>query len=680
MGPAADSVTHPVAETVTEYAKYSDVDTVDVVIHRTTSPVADGASGPGAHLHRSEFMSAVHRGLVSGLFACSAALIALMPASALARPSIAQYDQPRYPDNFQHFAYADPNAPDSGDMTFGNYDQNQNYDSLNPFLLRGAPAPDIQHLMFDTLMQRSWDELASEYALIADDVRVAPDGMSATFHINPAARFSNGDPITAGDVKYSLDTLKSPQVSPLFNSEFMVIRGATVIDKQTLRFDFTRAERDAPLIAGDIPVFSPKWGMGSDGKRPSFDQISNVAPIASGPYVIESRSGNAQIVYRRNPHYWAADLPSRRGMYRFTRITFKLYADLFTSLEAFKAGETDLRVEYSSSSWARNYFGKNFRNGLLYQGAYPDSPAQMQGMIMNTRRPQFQDRRVREALTYCFDYDWLNRLYFFGQYRRTESYFQDSPFEATGMPSDKELALLTPFKSTLPPGVFGPMLKQPSTLPPSSLRANLRRAQALLNEAGWHYKDGALRDANGTPMRIEIIDDEPGFDRIILPFINAMQTLGIQAHMREIDSAVFQKRMNNFDFDMTTYVYNPVTIPGSEMENDFGSAAAGQPGSINYMGARSKAIDALIHAALQANTLDDLQSAVRALDRVLMNEYYQVPEYHSPMSRIGYKSRMGHPAVTPTTYQAEDWLISYWYVKGNGAPADDKSTTATPAH
>lgn len=629
-------------------------------------------------------MSAVHRGLVSGLLACSAALIALMPMSALARPSIAQYDQPKYPDNFTHFAYADPNAPDNGDMTFQNYDQNQNFDSLNPFLLRGAPAPDIQHLMFDTLMQRSWDELASEYALIADDVQVATDGKSATFHINPAARFSNGDPITASDVKYSLDTLKSPQVSPLFNSEFMVIRDATVIDKQTVRFDFTRSERDAPLIAGDIPVFSPKWGMGPDGKRPSFDQISNTAPIASGPYLIESRNGNAQIVYRRNPQYWAANLPSRRGMYRFARITFKLYADLYTSLEAFKAGEADMHVEYSSSTWARRYFGKNFRNGMLHQGNFPDSPAQMQGMIMNTRRSQFQDPRVREALTYCFDYDWLNRLYFFNQYRRTESYFQDSPFAATGLPSAKELALLTPFKASLPSAVFGPMLKQPSTLPPSSLRANLRHAQALLNEAGWHYKDGALRDAHGTPMTIEIIDDEPGFDGIILPFINAMQTLGIQAHMREIDSAVFQKRMNNFDFDMMTYIYNPVTIPGSEMENDFGSAAADKPGSLNYMGAHSKAVDALIHAALQANTLDDLEAAVRALDRVLMSEYYLVPEYHSPMSRVGYKSRMGFPAITPTTYQAEDWLISYWYVKANTtsaspAAAASKSASSTPA-
>lgn len=605
----------------------------------------------------------MRRRFVSCCLAGATALCLFGPSIGLARPSIAQYDQPRYPDNFTHFAYADPSAPDSGDMTFQNYDQNQTYDSLNPFLLRGAPAPDIQNLMFDTLMQRSWDELASEYALIADDVKIAPDGMSASFHINPKARFSNGDPITASDVKYSFDTLKSPQVSPTFNSQFAIIRSASVVDKLTVRFDFVHAERDAALIAGDIPVFSPKWGRGADGKRPSFDQIANDAPIASGAYLIERRSGNTQIVYRRNPQYWAADLPSRRGMFRFARITFKLYGDLFTSLEAFKAGESDLRVEYSSSTWARRYVGKNFQNGLLHQAEFPDSPAQMQGTIMNTRRPQFKDRRVREALNYCFDYDWLNRMYFYGQYRRTESYFQDSPFAAIGSPSKSELALLEPFRADLPAGVFGPMLTQPSTLPPGSLRDNLRHAQALLNEAGWHYKDGALRDAHGTPMRIEIIDDQPGFDRVLLPMVNAMQTLGIQAHMREIDSAVFQKRVNNFDFDMMSYVYRPVTIPGAEMQNEFSSAAGMQPGSLNYMGAHSKAVDALMQAALQANTLNDLESAVRALDRVLINEYYLVSQYHSPMTRIGYQSRMGHPAATPTTYQAEDWLIDYWYVK-----------------
>jgi microcin C transport system substrate-binding protein len=598
--------------------------------------------------------------------ALAAALLGAMSLAftpAHAASAIAQYDQPKYPANFTHFDYADPDAPNTGDLNFENYSELQSYDSLNPFLVRGAPAPDIQNLMFDTLMQRSWDELASEYALIADDVEVAPDLTSATFHINPAARFSNGDPITAADVKYSLETLKSPQASPLFNAQFSVIKTATVIDKQTIRFDFIRPERDAPLIAGDIPVFSPKWGMTPDGKRPSFDQIANVPPIASGPYLIEERKNDKQISYVRNPNYWAANLPSRRGMFRFARITFRLYLDQYTALEAFKAGNVDARMEYSSSQWARKYIGKNFDNGLLKKGEFPDGPAQMQGMIINMRKPMFRDVRVRHALSLAFDYDWMNRMMFYGQYRRTNSFFDASPFAATGMPSQKELALLEPFRSSLPPEVFGPMVRQPTTIPPNSLRGNLRIARDLLAQAGWHYRDGALRDPNGNPMTIEIIDDQPGMDRLLLPYMQALGMLGIQAHMREIDSALYQKQLDNFEYDMTTYIYNPVTIPGAELERRFGSAAASEIGSENYTGLKSKAVDALVHAALSANTLDDLETATRALDRVLISTYLLVPEYYLPNARIGYKVTLGFPKVVPTTYQYEDWIIDYWYKK-----------------
>ena len=591
--------------------------------------------------------------------------LAVTPAHAAS--AIAQYDQPKYPANFTHFDYADPDAPNAGTLSFENYNELQSYDSLNPFLVRGAPAPDIQNLMFDTLMQRSWDELASEYALIADNVDVAPDLTSATFHINPAARFSNGDPITAADVKYSFDTLTSPQASPLFNAQFSIIKRATVIDKMTIRFDFKRAERDAPLIVGDLPVFSPKWGMTADGKRPPFDQIATTPPIASGPYLITQRKNDKDIEYVRNPNYWAANLPTRRGMFRFDRIRFKLYLDQYTMLEAFKAGDADVRVEYSATQWARKYVGKNFKSGLLKQVDVPDGPAQMQGFLINLRRPMFKDARVRHALALAFDYDWMNRMMFYGQYTRLNSYFDASPFGATGMPSQKELALLEPFRADLPPEVFGPAVKQANTLAPNSLRSNLVEARDLLAQAGWHYRDGALRDANGNPMTIEVMDDEPGMDRLILPYMQALSTLGIQAHMREIDSALYQKRLDNFEYDMTTFIYPPVTIPGAELERRFGSEAATQVGSENYPGIQSKAVDALVHAALAANNLDDLEAATRALDRVLINEYYLVPQYYNANSRIGYKTTLAYPKIVPVTYQAEDWIIDYWYKKPQAA-------------
>ncbi|NTX44485.1 ABC transporter substrate-binding protein [Burkholderia cepacia] len=584
-------------------------------------------------------------------------------ASAVAAPAIAQFGAPKYPAGFTHFAYADPDAPDDGTLAFQNYNEAQSYDSLNPFLVRGSPAPDIKNLMFDTLMQRSWDELASEYALIADDVQVAPDGLSATFHIDPAARFSNGDPITADDVKYSFDTLSGPQASPLFNAQFSVIRRAVVVDGHTVRFEFKHAERDAALIAGDLPVFSPKWGMRADGTRPPFDQIATMPPIASGPYLIEQRKNDKQIVYVRNPRYWAANLPSRRGMYRFARVSFKLYLDQYTMLEAFKAGDIDARMEYSATQWARRYVGRNFRNGMLKQGEFPDGPAQMQGFLINLRKPQFADVRVRHALTLAFDYDWMNRMMFYGQYRRTDSFWAASPFGAKGMPSERELALLAPYRAELPAEVFGPMIRPPSTLPPGSLRANLKQARDLLAQAGWHFRDGALRDANGTPMTIEIIDDQPGMDRLILPYIQALGTLGIRASLHELDSALYQRRLDNFQYDMTTFIYSPVTIPGAELARRFGSAAASQVGSENYPGVKSKAVDALIRAALAADTIDDLETATHALDRVLINLYILVPHYYLPNARIAYKASYGHPAIVPDSYQYEDWIISYWYRK-----------------
>ncbi|CAM2142872.1 microcin C transport system substrate-binding protein [Pararobbsia alpina] len=598
--------------------------------------------------------------LLAGLVAATAGLTAL---PSFAKSAIAQYGEPKYPANFTHFDYANPDAPRDGVLNFQNYDESQSYDSLNPFLVRGQPAPDIKNLMFDTLMQRSWDEQASEYALIADDVQVAPDYSSATFHINPAARFNNGDPITANDVKYSYDVMASNKVSPLLNAQFAVIARCVVLDASTVRFDFKHAERDAPLIAGDLPVFSPKWGMRADGTHPDFDTIATAAPIASGPYLIDQRKNDHTISYKRNPDYWAKDLPSRKGSFNFERVTFKLYLDHYTQLESFKSGDTDVQVEYSSTQWARKYVGKNFKSGLLKQGTFPNHSAQMQGFIYNMRKPMFSDIRVRQALVYAFDYEWMNRMMFYGQYRRVQSYFQDSPFQATGLPSEKELALLEPYRSQLPKAVFGPAMVQPRTDGDHSLRDNLKLARDLLSQAGWTYRDGALRDANGNPMTIEILDDQPGMDRVIMPFIRNLETLGISANLREVDSALYQKRIDNFQFDMTTYIYPISLIPGIELRHRFSSAAASEVGSENYPGVRSKVVDALVEKVLTADSVDDLQAATRALDRVLLNNYYLIPQYYLPNSRIAYKTTIGYPAVVPRTYQYEDWVLDYWFQK-----------------
>lgn len=612
---------------------------------------------------------------VAGAFLMVLGCVAGHPVHAA--PAIAQYGDLKYPTGFTHFDYANPDAPRDGELIFANYNQSTSFDSLNPFALRGTAAPGDQPtllLMFDTLMQRSWDELASSYPLIADNVEVAPDKLSATFHINPAARFSNGDPITAKDVKYSYDTLSSNLTSPIISSAFVIIKSATVIDRLTVRFDFVTPDSSAPLIVGDLPIFSPKWGVLPSGKRVPFDQIAMEPVIGSGPYVVDHINGNHEITYRRLPNYWAKDLPSRRGMFNFDRITFKLYLDLYTRLEAFKAGNFDVNVEYSSSTWARKYIGKNFDNGKLRKEAFPvHALVQMQGMIFNTRRPKFQDIRVRKALSMAFDYDWMNREMFYGQYERTRSYFEDSPFAATGMPSDAELKLLEPLRKNLPASVFGPMVDLASTNPPNSLRDNLKEARDLLAQAGWHYKDGALRNDKGEPFTIDIIDDEPGFDRIYSVFTRNLALLGIDAHMREIDAALFLKRTNDFDFDMQTVQYAPASIPGQEMERRFSSSTANEPGSENYVGAHSPAIDALIKAMLAAKTEDELLTTTHALDRALMHNWYVIPEYHQDAWRIGYNSSVAHPPVIPLSYQAEDWVISYWWDKTHRAaqPAAD---------
>jgi len=645
--------------------------------NKQTTPVAKRPMGGASGWRKRNWAGVV------AAFSMVLGLGCLAGGSAHAASAIAQFGEPKYPPNFTHFDYADPTAPRDGEMVFGNYNQATTFDSLNPFILRGSSAPGDYEpflMMFDTLMQRSWDELASEYPLIADDVEVAPDKMSATFHINPAARFSNGDPITAADVKYSYDTLSSKRASPSTSNQFVIIKRATVVDRLTVRFDFTTPDSSAPLTAGDLPIFSPKWGMLPDGKRVPFDQMSMEPVIGSGPYVIDYIKGNQEISYRRLPNYWAKDLPSRRGMYNFERVTYKLYLDLYTQLEAFKAGNIDAHVEYSSGAWARKYIGKNFDNGKLQRKEFPlHALAQMQGLVFNTRRPKFQDVRVRKALAVAFDFDWMNRQLFHHDYARTGSYFEESSFKATGMPSEAELKLLEPWRKELPASVFGPMVELPTTIAPHSLRDNLKEARDLLAQAGWHYSDGALRNAKGEPFTIDIIDGEPGMEPIYGVFMRNLAFLGIDAHMREIDAALFLKRQNNFDYDMITYIYDPVRIPGQEMERRFSSASATQNGSENFPGAHSPAIDALIRALLESKTEDELLTSTHALDRALMHSWYEIPEYHQVGWRIGYGAGIGFPDVVPQNYQAEDWILSYWWDKNHRAARDTAASQGAAA-
>ncbi|CAH2906712.1 MAG: ABC transporter, substrate-binding protein (cluster 5, nickel/peptides/opines) [uncultured Paraburkholderia sp.] len=603
--------------------------------------------------------------------ACVALLCAALAAAGLfaapqvhAAYAIAQYGEPKYPADFKHFDYVNPDAPKGGTLVLANPSRLTSFDKFNPFTLRGNTAPGVD-LLFESLTTGSSDEVASAYGLLADDIRIAPDDLSTTFHINPHARFSNGDPVTAEDVKYSLDTLKSPQAAPQFMSIFGQISRAVVVDTHTVRFEFQQRNRELPLLAGGMPVFSHKWGMKPDGSHIPFDQLAFEKPIGSGPYLIERYDNGRTITYRRNPDYWGAALPVRVGMYNFERIVYKLYSDSVVRLEAFKAGEYDALVEYVARNWVRRDVGKKFDSGELIKKVFPQhNGTGMQGFMLNTRRPLFQDVRVRKALDLALDFQWLNRQLFFNQYTRIDSFFANTDLQAKGLPSPGELALLEPWRAKLDPAVFGPPPKQPDTDPPGSLRANLLQARALLQEAGWRYRDGALRNAKGEPFEFEILDDSGSaaqMEPIVATFIRNLQKLGIKATFRVADFAVYQKRLDAFDFDTTTIRMPDVQVPGSEQIERFGSKAADTSGSDNVIGLKSQAVDSILRALVQAQTREQLLDATHALDRVLMHGYYVVPHWYSATHRVAFKRGLAWPSKLPLYYGAEGWITSTWW-------------------
>lgn len=600
-------------------------------------------------------------------------LVALSPV-AHAKYAIAQYGEPKYPPNFTHFDYVNPDAPRGGTLTLANPDRRTSFDKFNPFTLRGTAAPGIGSLMFESLAVGDGDEASTVYGLIADDIDVAPDGMSVTFHINPAARFSNGDAITAADVKYSFDTLMSPQAAPGFKVMFADVAGATVVDPMRVRFDFRRKSPDLPLLVSGVPVFSPKWVRGADGRAKPFDSLTFETPIGSGPYLIESYDGGRRITYRRNPHYWGDKLPVRRGTYNFERIVYKLYADDIVRLEAFKAGEFDATVEYRARSWVRSYVGKKFKDGELVKREFPHhNAAGMQGFIPNLRRPIFQDVRVRHALDLALDFQWLNRQLFYNQYTRIDSYFANSELAAKGMPSPGELTLLEPLRKQLDPAVFGPMVIQPTTTPPATLRDNLRQARELLSQAGWNYKDGALRNAKGEPFVFEFLDDGGSMSPVASAYARNLAKLGITMNARVTDFALYQKRIDAFDFDMISLRYPDSQSPGTELVDRFGSKSADIEGSDNAMGLKSPAVDALVANLVRARTREEVLDGAHALDRVMMHGYYAVPHWLSATHRMAYRSTLRYPATLPLYYTAEGWLVSTWW---DGKPATPSAAAA----
>ncbi|AWK87873.1 extracellular solute-binding protein [Azospirillum thermophilum] len=573
---------------------------------------------------------------------------------------IAMHGDLRYPPGFSHLGYVDPAAPKGGTLRQA---VTGSFDTLNPHGARGVPAYGLGYV-FETLLTRAWDEPFSLYGLLAERLEVAPDRSAVTFHLNPAARWHDGSPVTVADVLFSLD-IQRRDGTPNRRLFYAKVAEATAPDPRTVRFVFSPGpdgaiDREMPLLMGLMPIHSKVWWSNALAEGKAFDKTILEPPPGSGPYRVKSIDPGRRITYERVADYWGRDLPTRRGLFNFDLLDFVYYRDDSVALEAFKAGEGDVRRETDPAKWAAGYDGPALRQGRILREEIPHRrPEFARGLIFNTRRPLFQDRRVREALGFATDFEWIGRTLFHGALVRTASYYPNSELAATGVPEGEELRVLEPFRDRLPPELFS----RPFTLPrsdgsgPSGSRGNLREALRLLGEAGWRIRDGRLTDEAGTPFAFEILLGDPSDERVALEFARSLERLGIAARVRSVDSAQFQARLESYDFDMTLRWWVSSLSPGNEQLYYYGSAAAGQPGSRNLAGIRDPVVDALAASIAEARTRPELVARVRALDRVLLWGHYMVPLFHSPVDRLAHWSRLKRPETTPL-YGA---MIESWW-------------------
>lgn len=577
-------------------------------------------------------------------------------AKVAALPAMGMGYEPKYPADFSHFDYVNPGARKGGELVLSGLGT---FDSLNPFLLKGISADGLGILVFESLLEKSLDEPFSEYGLLADDFVLAEDGLSVVFHINPRARFSNGKPVKADDVKFSFDTLMSKAAHPQFRIYYDDIDSAVVLDDLTVRFNFKRKNRELHMIIGEISIFSREW-LGDGG----FEKTDDTPPISSGPYIIDSYERGKYIRYKRNPDYWGADLPVRKGTYNFDRVTYKYYKDSTIALEAFKAGEFDFFFENYSKRWARSHTGPKYESGEIQKTELAHSNnAGMQGFVFNIRREKFKDVRVRRALALAYDFSWANKHLFYNQYVRCYSYFSNSELASSGLPAGKELELLDQYREQLPEELFTRVWTPPTTDQAGALRSNLKRARDLLKEAGWGIKDGVLKNINGETFTVDVLLVQKGFDRIFAPYARNLKKLGIEMLYRTVDSSLYKRRIDTFDYDMVVTSYPASMSPGNELGNLFHSQAASTKGSRNLSGINDPVVDALIEKVINSEKREGLVTASRALDRVLLFGEYLVPNWYINKHRIAYRNFFEFPETLPLYYDPISLLIKTWWMK-----------------
>lgn len=572
-----------------------------------------------------------------------------------AKHGLAMHGELKYAEDFGHFEYTNPQAPKGGTLKLGVV--GDNFDSFNPYIIKGVAASGVTYL-YQSLTEHALDEAFSEYGLIAEKIHMPEDRSSVTFYLNPKAKFSDGSPILAEDVEFSFNTLtKHDQAQPFYNAYYADVESIKLHDERTIQFIFKNNQnKELPLILGQLPVLSKTYWSKNDFGKATLD--TNI--VGNGPYLIERVDPGRTIVLKRDEKYWAKDLPVNKGRYNFDRIVFEYYKDNTVALEAFKAGEYDFRVERTARNWANAYEGQKFTSGeLIKEEIAHEQPAGMQAFVFNTRREVFKDERVRQALSYAFDFEWTNENLFYGQYKRTESYFENSELASEGLPTDAELEILKPFKGQIPEEVFTTKFQAPSTKEPGSIRKNLRTASNLLKEAGWLVENNKLiHSKTKKAFSFEFLIAQKDFERVIQPFTKNLEKLGIDVNIRLVDTTQYFNRFRDFDYDMIVATIGQSTSPGNEQREYWHSSKVNTPGSRNLAGISSPAIDQLIELVISAPDRSSLINRTRALDRVLLAGHYVIPNWFNPVERIAYSSKLAHPKVAPKSGVSID---TWWF-------------------
>jgi peptide/nickel transport system substrate-binding protein len=567
------------------------------------------------------------------------ALAAVSPTAAEPRHAIAMHGEPAYPVGFKHFRYANPDAPKGGRLTQGMVGS---FDSLNPLIVRGNAFQQVRGYVIESLLARGLDEPFTLYGLLAERVETDDERSYVAFHLDARAHFSDGTQVTAEDVLFSWQLLRD-KGRPNHRAYYSKVASARKIGERTVRFDFgNERDRELPLILGLMPIL-PRHAI--DPAR--FDETTFAPPVGSGPYKVAEVRPAESVLLKRDPNYWGRDLPATRGHHNFDELRFDFFRDANTWFEAFKRGLYDVRFEKDPGRWATQYdFPAARQRGLVREAIENGQPKPFQVLVFNTRRPPFSDARVREALIELFDFEWANANLFHGAYRRTASFFEGSELSARGRPADaRERALLAPFRDSVRADVMNGTYLPPVSDGSGRDRARLKRALDLLGQSGFTLRGGRVVDRSGNALSFEIMVATKDDERLALAYDGMLRRAGIAARIRFVDGAQYERRRQDYDFDMMPYTWEQSLSPGNEQAFYFGSDAADVPGTRNYMGARNPAIDAMIAALLAAREREDFVAAVRALDRVLISGSYVLPLFHLPEEWIARWPEIERPNV-----------------------------------